>query len=57
MATRAKDVTDAVVTHIRNTPRTVFILYGQMRRKPFFRITETAALGYFILEKERLGKE
>ena len=35
------------MSHIRNTPRTVLILYGQMRRKPFFRITETAALGYF----------
>ena len=26
---------DAVVTRIRITLRTVFVLYGQMRRKPF----------------------
>ena len=40
-------MTDATRTHICNTPRSVLILYRQKRGQTFFRITETAALGYF----------
>ena len=47
MVTRAEVMTDAVVTHIRNTPRPVFILYGQMRRKPFFQDNREGGIGIF----------
>ena len=49
MVTRGKVMIDAVVTHVHDTPRTVWIFFfsDEMRRKLFCRTTERAALGYF----------